>query len=60
MLFFIVDPEKCTVFFHGEDFLQIGNCCTVVKIKVNKAVIEWLEQNKANEPAGNIYSRDLT
>lgn len=45
------DPEKCTVFLHGEDFLQIGNCCTVVKIKVNKAVIEWLEQNKANEPA---------
>uniref|UniRef100_K1R1F3 Uncharacterized protein n=1 Tax=Magallana gigas TaxID=29159 RepID=K1R1F3_MAGGI len=45
------DPEKCTVFLHGEDFLQIGNCCTVVKIKVNRAVIEWLEQNKANEPA---------
>lgn len=45
------DTEKCTVFFHGEDFLQIGNCCTVVKIKVNKAVKEWLEQNKTNETA---------
>lgn len=45
------DPEKCAVFFHGEDFLQIGNCCTVVKIKVNKAVIEWLEKNTANEAA---------
>lgn len=54
MLLFIVDPDKCTAFFHGEDFLQIGNCCTEVKIKVNKAVIQWLEQNKTNEPAGNI------
>lgn len=54
MFLFIVDTEKCTVFFHGEDFLQIGNCCTVVKIKVNKAVKEWLEQNKTNETAGNI------
>lgn len=60
MLLFIVDPEKCAVFFHGEDFLQIGNCCTVVKIKVNKAVIEWLEKNTANEAAGNIFSRGLT
>lgn len=54
MLFFIVDLEKCIVFLYGEDFLQIGNCCIVVKIKVNRVVIEWLEQNKVYELVGNI------
>lgn len=43
------DSEKCTVFLYGENFVQIGKCCTVVKVKVNEAVIEWLEENKANQ-----------
>lgn len=59
-LLFIVDSEKCTVFLYGENFVQIGKCCTVVKVKVNEAVIEWLEENKANQATGNKISQNLT
>lgn len=40
------------IFLSGTPILQVGNCCTVVEIKVNDDLVQWLENATDDSPAG--------
>ncbi|XP_056008749.1 uncharacterized protein LOC125660714 isoform X2 [Ostrea edulis] len=45
------DSDSCMIFLSGTPILQVGNCCTVVEIKVNDDLVQWLENATDDSPA---------